>query len=119
MPLAAIRLLNTSAPMPTRRSISIAGGRTLEQLPLSELIGPAAVIDFAAAAEVDPDALLGLGEIKRWEAARGDIPAGAIVVARSGWGRFWPNRQKYLGLVQSEGSEVQRWREDAFSRVRT
>jgi len=79
-------------------------GRTLEQLPLSAMIGPAAVIDFAAAAGVDPDAQLGLGDIKRWEAARGDIPPGAIVVARSGWGRFWPDRQKYLGLERSEGS---------------
>jgi kynurenine formamidase len=81
-------------------------GRTLEQLPLSELIGPAAVIDFVASADTNPDALLDLGEIKRWEAAHGLLPAGAIVVARSGWGRFWPNRQKYLGLVQPEGSEA-------------
>jgi kynurenine formamidase len=79
-------------------------GRTLEQLPLSAMIGPAAVIDFAVSAEANQDALLGLDDIKRWEAAHGVLPPGAIVVARCGWGRFWPDRQKYLGLGRSQGS---------------
>ena len=75
-------------------------GRTLEQLPLSAMIGPAAVIDLADSAEANPDALLGLDDIKRWEAAYGVLPPGAIVGARCGWGRFWAHRQKYLGLDQ-------------------
>lgn len=80
-------------------------GRTLEQLPLNAMIGPAAVIDFAASADANPDALLHLDDIERWETVHGVLPAGAIVVARSGWGRFWSNRRKYLGLVQPEGNE--------------
>jgi len=36
-------------------------------------------------------------DIKRWEAPHGPIPDGAIVVARSGWGQFWPDKKHYLG----------------------
>src|ERR1700728_4469579 len=80
-------------------------GRTLEQLPLNAMIGPAAVVDFAATAQINADGALGLDDIERWEAAHGVLPAGVIVVARSGWDRFWSNRQKYLGLDEPEIEE--------------
>jgi kynurenine formamidase len=72
-------------------------GITTEQIPLADLIGPAAVIDFAARAAKDRDATLNLEDIKSYEAAYGRIPDGAIVLARSGWGRYWPDRKHYLG----------------------
>ena len=75
-------------------------GLTLDQVPLSELVGPAAVIDFSARAASDPDATLNVTDIQQWETAHGEIPDGAIVVARSGWGRFWPDKQRYLGTAK-------------------
>jgi kynurenine formamidase len=72
-------------------------GEPVNQVPLSHMIGPAAVIDFAARAARDPDATLSVADIQNYEAAYGRIPDGAIVVARSGWGRFWPDRKRYLG----------------------
>jgi kynurenine formamidase len=72
-------------------------GMTVDQVPLTAMIGPAAVIDFSARAANDPDTMLTVDDIKTWEAANGQIPNGAIVVARSGWGRFWPDKKRYLG----------------------
>jgi kynurenine formamidase len=68
-----------------------------DQVPLANCIGPAAVIDFSARAAKDPDAMLSVDDIKAYEEKYGRIPDGAIVVARSGWGKFWPGKKRYLG----------------------
>jgi kynurenine formamidase len=72
-------------------------GLTVDQVPLSAMIGPAAVIDFSSRAANNPDAVLTVDDIKKWESAHGGLPQGAIVIARSGWGRYWPNKKRYLG----------------------
>ncbi len=75
-------------------------GMTAEQVPLADCIGPAAVIDFSARAAKDRDATLSVDDIKSYEAANGPIPDGAIVVARSGWGKYWPDKVHYLGTAK-------------------
>jgi len=77
-----------------------ADGKTLDQVPLSNCIGPAAVIDFSARAATDRDAMLTVDDIKSYEAAYGQIPDGAIVVARSGWGKYYPDKKRYMGTDQ-------------------
>ena len=73
------------------------GGLTADRVPLTSLIGPAAVIDVRAEAAADPDYRVSVADLRRWEQANGAIPRGAIVLALTGWGRFWPDRAKYLG----------------------
>jgi kynurenine formamidase len=75
-------------------------GMTADQIPLANCIGPAAVIDFSARAAKDRDATLSVDDIKSYEAAYGPIPAGAIIVARSGWGKYWPDKAHYLGTAK-------------------
>lgn len=72
-------------------------GETAERVPLANCIGPAAVIDFSARAAHAPDTMLEVADITKYEKDYGPIPDGAIVVARSGWGRFWPDKKHYLG----------------------
>ncbi|HUO06223.1 MAG TPA: cyclase family protein [Candidatus Binataceae bacterium] len=72
-------------------------GLPLDKVPLADCIGPAAVIDFSVRAAKDRNATLSVDDIKTYEAAYGQIPDGAIVVARSGWGKYWPNRKDYMG----------------------
>ena len=71
------------------------GGLTADQIPLSGLIGPAAVVDVAARAE--PDYLVTVADLEAWEAAHGTIPEGGIVLLRTGWGDRWGDRTAYLG----------------------
>ncbi len=74
-----------------------AGGRTLDQLPLSSFIAPAVVIDTRSQAATNRDYLLGVGDIAAWESQFGPIPAGSVVVMRSGWGVYWGDKLHYLG----------------------
>lgn len=74
-----------------------AGQATTEAIPLPKLIAPAVVIDISAACAREPDYTLSVADLSRFEAAHGAIPAGAIVLVRTGWGKFWPDKKRYLG----------------------
>lgn len=74
-------------------------GMTLDAIPLQNLIGPAVVIDVSEAARQDRDYRMTIDDIRTWEQAHGRIPDGAIVLMRTGWGRFWPDRSAYLGSM--------------------
>ena len=76
------------------------GKLTADQVPLTSLVGPAVVVDVRDAASADRDYRLRIEDLERWEAKYGRIPEGAIVLMRSGWGRYWPDRLSYLGTDQ-------------------
>ncbi|MCX5788079.1 MAG: cyclase family protein, partial [Elusimicrobia bacterium] len=38
-----------------------------------------------------------VADLDRWEKRWGKLPPGAILLVRTGWGRFWPDRKRYLG----------------------
>jgi kynurenine formamidase len=76
------------------------GGATVDALALDRLIGPAVVVDVSAAASRDRDYQITRADFARWERKHGRIPSGAIVLLRTGFGRFWPDRKRYLGTDQ-------------------
>ncbi len=71
------------------------GKDAADQIPLTSLIGPAAVIDVSAKA--DSDYLAGVEDFAAWESVHGRIPDGAIVLLRTGWGERYHDRTAYLG----------------------
>jgi kynurenine formamidase len=74
-----------------------AGAQSADQLDLRKMIAPAVVIDVAARAEAEADYRLTVDDVRAWEARHGEIPAGAIVLLRTGWSARWPDRKRYLG----------------------
>jgi len=76
------------------------GKHTTDQIPLDQLMGPALVMDVSAEASRDPDYRLRVAALEAWERANGRIPAGAIVLVRTGWGSRWPDRLRYLGTAK-------------------
>ena len=78
----------------------------LDEIPLYRLVGPAAVIDVREAVAKDRDYRLTVDDLKAWETRHGRIPIGAIVLMHSGWGRYWPDKVKYLGSVTPGNSET-------------
>ncbi|GAA3611686.1 cyclase family protein [Microlunatus ginsengisoli] len=60
-------------------------GLTVDEIPLTRLIGPAIVLDLADEVAADPDFLLEPDHLLGWEAANGPIPDGAWVLLRTGW----------------------------------
>ncbi len=72
-------------------------GDTADRVPLARLVAPAVVIDVARQAAADPDYELALADVEAWEREHGPVPAGAIVLLRTGWSDRWPDRKRYLG----------------------
>lgn len=72
-------------------------GNATDQVPLSQLIGRAVVIDIADKAAANADYTLTVADILADEAAHGPIPEGAIILLRSGWSARWPDAKTYLG----------------------
>ena len=77
----------------------------MEQIPLERLVGPAVVIDVTLACARNRDYLVDVGDLQGWEARHGQIPRGAIVLLHTGFGRFWPDRERYLGTA-ARGAEA-------------
>jgi kynurenine formamidase len=78
------------------------GRRTVDQIPVEQLIGPAVVIDATSRCAIDRDYTLTVHDILAWESQYGRIPNGALVFLLSGWSERWPDRHRYLGTVTPE-----------------
>ena len=73
------------------------GGWTNDQIPLASLVGPAVVVDVTS--RVQPDYLLSVDDLTKWEAEHGRVPKGAIVLVRTGWDARYQDRAAYLGTA--------------------
>jgi len=73
------------------------GGQHADEIPLERLIGPAVVIDVSEQAAADRDYQVLVKDFKVWEALHGQLPVGVIVLLRTGFGKFWPDRVSYMG----------------------
>jgi kynurenine formamidase len=60
-------------------------GMSADQIPLSMLIVPLAVVDIRRKSQVNPDAQVTPEDLSRWEQRFGRIPRGACVAMNSGW----------------------------------
>jgi kynurenine formamidase len=73
------------------------GKRTVDEIPLQNLVGSAIVVDVSEDAADQPDYQISVKDFQQWEAEHGKIPNGTIVLVRTGYGRYWPNRVQYMG----------------------
>ena len=76
------------------------GGRTIEQIPVEELTGPAVVIDVTVKAAENRDYLVSPADFTGWETEHGRIPDRSIVLVRTGFGKFWDDPEKYTGTTK-------------------
>ena len=72
-------------------------GQTLDQIPIEQLVGTGVRIDVAVQCASDRDYLVSIQDFERWEGANGKIPYRSIVLIDTGFARYWPSRQLYLG----------------------
>ena len=73
------------------------GGWTADAIPVERLVGPGVVLDVSEAVAENRDYRVTAADVRRFERQHGPIPAGAIVLVRTGWGAYWPNRGLYFG----------------------
>lgn len=62
-----------------------AGGRLSPDITPAELILPAVVVDISARVADDPDAVVRVSDLRKFERRHGRIPRGAAVLMSSGW----------------------------------
>jgi kynurenine formamidase len=63
----------------------VPGLWTVNQIPAARLRAPLVVMNVERNVAADPDYKIGVEDIARWEQSHGQIPLGAVVVARTGW----------------------------------
>lgn len=76
-------------------------GESADEVPLARLIGQAVVVDVTAECERDPDFLITTEVFQAWERKHGRSLADSIVLLNTGWSRFWPDKERYLGTAET------------------
>ena len=69
----------------------IAGGRTLDEIPVEDMLLPLVVLDARELVTANPDYVVDLALIEEHERRYGRIPTGAFVAFASGWASRWPS----------------------------
>ena len=82
------------------------GRQTTDEVPLSRLIGEAVVVDVRTQADRNRDYQLSVGDLENFEKHHGRIEPGTIVLVRTGYSRFWPDAERYLGTAKRGAAGV-------------
>lgn len=75
----------------------IPGGRTLDELPVTDMLLELVVLDARAQTKADPDYAVDQALIDEHENTHGPIPAGSFVALRTGWSARWPDAMQNDG----------------------
>jgi len=73
------------------------GRKTVDEIPLARLIGRGVVIDVTERCAADPDYQVRVDDLRSWETRHKRPLADVIVLLRTGYGKHWPDRKRYLG----------------------
>ena len=79
-------------------------GRELDdvaRVPVTRLIAPAVVLDFADRAAADPDFLLDVDDVRKWESEHGPLPDGGWLLYRTGWDARSHDQQQFLNADET------------------
>lgn len=82
------------------------GAAAVDEIPLEQLMGQAVVVDVSEKSGKDPDYQVQVADFQAWEKVNGPIPKGAIVLLRTGFGKYWPDRKKYMGTDERGAQAV-------------
>ena len=82
------------------------GRHTVDQIPLQQLIGTAVVVDVTRQCAANADYQIIVADFQNWERRNGRIAPGTIVLLRTGFGKYYPDRKKYLGTEERGADAV-------------
>ncbi|WP_322008702.1 cyclase family protein [Paraburkholderia sp. J12] len=92
----------------------IAGKRYLDEIPVTEMVLPLAVVDIRDQVMRNPDYCLSMEDVWDWEARHGTIPAGAFVAKCSGWSSRWPDKARMMNCDAQGVAHFPGWTLDAL-----
>lgn len=70
--------------------------RSMHEVPPAQLAGPVCVIDVRDKVVRNPDYLIRASDIRDHENRFGTVPAGAFVIAKTGWEERWTDPKRYI-----------------------
>jgi len=76
------------------------GKQAADEIPLERLIGPAIIVDVTEQCSLDRDYQVTANDFMAAEKAAGLSLDDKIVLIRTGFGRYWPDREKYMGTAE-------------------
>ncbi len=76
------------------------GGTSVEGIALERLVAAVVVIDVTQRVARGGEFALAAEDVVAFEERHGSIPAGSVVLLRTGWDRYWPDARGYLGDVR-------------------
>lgn len=79
---------------------------SVDQIPVEQLIGPGIVVDVSEQCAQDRDYQVSVEDFHNWEMKHGRIPEEAIVLLRTGFGQYWPDRERYMGTNERGADAV-------------
>ena len=82
------------------------GRNSVDQIPVDQLTGDGLVLDVTKQCAANADYLISVADFQDWEKKNGKIPVGSIVLLRTGFGKFYPERRKYLGTDERGAAAV-------------
>jgi kynurenine formamidase len=79
-----------------------SGETTVDEIPAHKLIGPCVLLDVSSenrrSTADEADYRLPVSRVKEWESRHGEIPAGSIVLLRTGCSAHWNDADRYRGM---------------------
>jgi kynurenine formamidase len=87
----------------------IKGLRTVDEIPVKEMVMPLVVIDVHKKVEKNPDYQITMEDLKEWEKKHGSIPQGSFVAMRTDWSKKWPNQDKMQNKDRNGISHYPGW----------
>ena len=91
------------------------GKRTLDQIPIEEMLLPLVVIDIHEKADENPDYQVSLADIEEWEQKHGQIPSHAFVALRTDWSKRWPDQKKMYNRDLKNIAHYPGWSREVLS----
>ncbi|XP_071536370.1 isatin hydrolase-like [Panulirus ornatus] len=82
------------------------GKWSVEQIPVSHLMGPGVVIDIQHKVAKDSLAQVTGDDIMAWIDEHGELPDGVIVFLRTGWSSKYGNTTAYFGISNNDTSNL-------------
>ncbi len=84
------------------------GRHSVDQIPLEQLMGSAVLIDVTSQSQSNRDYQVAVADFQNWEKLNGRVPSGAIVLLRTGFGKYYPDRVKYMGTDERGPTAVRK-----------
>jgi kynurenine formamidase len=91
----------------------VPGGRLSPEITPQELIAPIVVVDISRKAKSDPNAMVEVDDLRKFERRHGRIPKGALVAGDSGWAEKVDDPAAFKGGPAFPDYNFPGWSEEA------